>query len=69
MRCRPLRAIMLSMTRPITSSKILLVACRRDPSFPEELAPVRRYRLARVALDGRTLSPQLRPGELRPACD
>ncbi|HEY5316456.1 MAG TPA: hypothetical protein VIJ20_00645 [Solirubrobacteraceae bacterium] len=42
------------MTRPLTASRVLLVADRRE--MPSELrtAPLRRYRLARLRLDGRT---------------
>jgi hypothetical protein len=47
------RPIMLSMTRPTASSKVLLVADRRaDPGEPG--APnIRRYRLARLRFDNR----------------
>jgi hypothetical protein len=41
------------MIRPVTSSKVLLVADRRVPSSPPEATPVRRYRLARLRLDSR----------------
>jgi hypothetical protein len=45
--------IMLPMTRPITASKVLLVADRRAASQGRQTVPIRRYRLARVRLDGR----------------
>jgi hypothetical protein len=41
------------MTRPLTASRVLLVADRRE--LPSELraAPLRRYRLARLRLEDR----------------
>jgi hypothetical protein len=45
---------MLSMTRPVTSSKVLLVEDRREASTDASVAPLRRYRLARLRLDGRS---------------
>ena len=39
------------MTRPVTASKVLLVADRRTPSSPRESAPVRRYRIARLRFE------------------
>lgn len=44
---------MVAMNRPLTASRVLLVADRRE--LPSELraAPLRRYRLARLRLDGR----------------
>jgi len=44
---------MLVMARPIPSSKVLLVADRRTAMSKRDAAPVRRYRLARMRLDGR----------------
>ncbi|HUA45101.1 MAG TPA: hypothetical protein VMA77_07730 [Solirubrobacteraceae bacterium] len=41
------------MTRPITASKVLLVADRRAPSQSRQTVPVRRYRLARLRFDSR----------------
>jgi hypothetical protein len=40
--------MMLAMTRPISSSKLVLLEDRRAGSEPSSGAPVRRYRLARV---------------------
>jgi len=40
------------MTRPVTSSKVLLVEDRRVPQAPAP-TPVRRYRIARLRLDSR----------------
>jgi hypothetical protein len=51
-------AIMLAMTRPLTSSsKVLLVADRRLDATEPPTAPVRRYRLARLRFDGRPTGP------------
>jgi hypothetical protein len=62
-------AIMLVMTRPITSSKLLLVADNR-PATPERITvPVRRYRLARLRLDGRSLDSALRFEHLKRVFD
>jgi hypothetical protein len=45
--------IICAMAHPLTSSRVLLVADRRElPSKPRS-APLRRYRLARLRLDGR----------------
>jgi hypothetical protein len=46
------RPIMLSMTRPASSSKVLLVKDRRSEQS-ESAAVVRRYRLARLRFDSR----------------
>jgi hypothetical protein len=45
------------MTRPATSAKVLLVADRRFAAADAETdsAPVRRYRLARLRFEGRTI--------------
>jgi hypothetical protein len=45
------------MPRTITSSKVLLVADRRAASSGPAAAPVRRFRLARLRLDGRAAAP------------
>ena len=50
---RILTAIMLAMTRPLTSSKVLLVAERRQAAAGPGVVPVRRYRLARLRFAGR----------------
>jgi hypothetical protein len=44
--------IMLAMTRPIRSSKVLLVADRRPVSTAPGVPAMRRYRLARVRPEG-----------------
>jgi hypothetical protein len=45
--------IMLAMTRPLTASKVLLVADRRTAPGSRRDTPIRRYRLARLRLDSR----------------
>jgi hypothetical protein len=45
------RPIILAMTRPVTPSKVLLVADRRTAATRGESAPVRRYRLARLRFE------------------
>ena len=45
--------MILSMTHPPTSSRVLLVADRRSEAEMAGGAPIRRYRLARLRLDGR----------------
>jgi hypothetical protein len=48
-----LGAIISAMTRPLTSSKVVLVADRRMDGSQPGAVPVRRYRLARLRFDGR----------------
>ena len=40
------------MTRPATSSRVLLVEDRRGGGSAPAIVPVRRYRLARLRFDG-----------------
>lgn len=47
------RTIILTMIRPFTPSKVLLVADRRAAPSAGGSPAVRRYRLARLRLDGR----------------
>ena len=47
------RPMMLSMTRPAISSKLLLVKDRRRELVEPGAAVVRRYRLARLRFDSR----------------
>jgi hypothetical protein len=44
--------MILAMTRPATSSRIMLLEDRRGGSSTPESKPVRRYRLARLRFDG-----------------
>ena len=53
MRNRAQMPIILAMTRPVTASKVLLVADRRTVPVSRRDTPIRRYRLARVRLDSR----------------
>lgn len=53
----PVARIMLAMTRTITPSKVLLVADRRATSSGPGDVPLRRFRLARLRLDGRAAGP------------
>lgn len=49
-------SIILAMTRPAPSSKVVLLEDRRGGAAPADGAQVRRYRLARLRLDGPTAS-------------
>jgi hypothetical protein len=60
---------MLDMTHPITSSKVLLVADQRSEREESGGAPVRRYRLARLRLDGRPAGPEARFEHLKRVFD
>jgi hypothetical protein len=48
---RPAQPIILPMPRPLTASKVLLVADRRPAAATRDPAPVRRYRIARLRFD------------------
>ncbi len=60
--------MILAMTRPIRSPRLLLVADPRPASLEPGL-PVRRYRLARLRLDGRSPEPELRFEHLKRVFD
>jgi hypothetical protein len=45
------------MTRPVTSEKVVLIEDPRRTSAEPDGAPLRRYRLARLRLDGRSQDP------------
>lgn len=62
-------AMMLAMTRPTTPSKLLLVADPRPVSPDSDAAPVRRYRLARLRLEGREQEPARRYEHLKRVFD
>jgi hypothetical protein len=47
------------MDRPLTSSKLLLVADHRMGTARPTATPIRRYRLARLQLDGRPARPAM----------
>ncbi len=57
------------MTRPLTSSKVVLVEDRRAASDIERSAPLRRYRLARLQLGGRSNEPRSRFDHLKRVYD
>jgi hypothetical protein len=57
------------MTRPIRSSKVLLVADRRAPRMQAGGPPVRRYRLARLRFDERPADPAFRFEHLKRVFD
>jgi hypothetical protein len=61
--------IILAMTRPVTSSKVLLVADRRPASTESTAVPVRRYRLARLRFDSRSADPASRFEHLKRTFD
>ncbi len=48
----------LAMTRPITASRVVLVADRRELPSDIRTAPLRRFRLARMRLDDRDAAPR-----------
>jgi hypothetical protein len=57
------------MTRPVTSAKVVLVEDRRVTSSEAGSAPLRRYRLARLRLDGRSADPASRFEHLKRVYD
>jgi hypothetical protein len=60
---------MLAMSRPTTSSKLLLVADPRPSSSEPSMVPVRRYRLARLRIEARSIDPALRFEHLKRVYD
>jgi hypothetical protein len=60
---------MLVMSRPITSSKLLLVADPRPASPEPGTVPVRRYRLARLRFEARSADPAHRFEHLKRVYD
>lgn len=61
--------MMLVMTHPITSSKVLLIADRRGTSPAGPSARVRRYRIARLRFEGRSPEPAARFEHLKRVYD
>lgn len=61
--------IMLAMTAPSRSSKVLLIADRRTAADPSPAPGVRRYRLARLRFDPRPAAPQARFEHLKRVFD
>jgi len=66
---RAAATIMAVMLRPISSSKVLLVADRRVTPPDNGGTPLRRYRLARLRLDDRSTGPAYRIEHLKRARD
>jgi hypothetical protein len=60
MRALGARAIMLAMTRPVASSKLVLIEQRRLAPAVDRDTRLRRYRLARVQLGRRSNDPASR---------
>jgi hypothetical protein len=54
------RIIITAMTRPAPSSKVILLEDRRGGSGASPAAPIRRYRLARLRLEGHPTAPERR---------
>jgi hypothetical protein len=52
--------MMLAMTRPTHSSKLVLIEDRRCPAPGPGSVPVRRYRLARLRFEDRPADPASR---------
>lgn len=61
--------MILAMTRPDTSSKVVLVEHRRETPSEPGVTAVRRYRLARLRIDGRSQDPGSRFEHLKRAYD
>ena len=57
------------MTRPASSSKVVLVTDRRPASAAQSGSPLRRYRLARLRLDRRLSQPDSRFEHLKRVYD
>lgn len=58
-----------TMTRPTTSSKVLLLGDRRGEADTSAGTPIRRYRLARLRFDGRPTAPGTRFDHLKRVYD
>lgn len=63
------RVILCDMTRPDPSSKVVLVEDRRASDSESGFASVRRFRLARLRLDGRSPEPASRFEHLKRVYD
>jgi hypothetical protein len=61
--------IMRAMTRPASSSKLMLLEDRRGGTATPGSARVRRYRLARLRLEGRPAGSQKRFDYLKRSYD
>ena len=59
--------MIITMSSPTPSSKVMLVAHRRHDPSPDGTPAVRRYRLARLRFDPRPSDPQTRYEHLKRA--
>ena len=69
MRGLALAPIILAMTRPITSSRVVLVEDRRSSAPEPSAVSVRRYRLARLRFESRDSGPDSRFEHLKRVFD
>jgi hypothetical protein len=69
MRDLPAAGIISAMTRPHMTSKVLLVADRRDAAAAPGAVPVRRYRLARLRFESRSVASGTRFDHLKRVYD
>jgi hypothetical protein len=69
MRALGRQSIMFAMRSPELSGKVVLVADRREPSGVPTGTGLRRYRLARLRLDGRSHDPAARFEHLKRVFD
>jgi hypothetical protein len=58
-----------AMTRPAPSRRILLIADRRTQTSEAPLAPIRRYRLAKLRVESRPTAPASRFADLKRVYD
>jgi hypothetical protein len=63
------RAIILAMTAPATSTRVLLLEERRAQAADASSAPIRRYRLARLRFEPRAAAPASRFDHLKRVFD
>jgi hypothetical protein len=57
------------MTRPVTSTRVLLLEERRAQAEDASSAPIRRYRLARLRFEPRSAAPASRFDHLKRVFD
>jgi hypothetical protein len=60
---------MIAMTRPVTSTRVLLLEERRAQAEAASSAPIRRYRLARLRFEPRSAAPASRFDHLKRVFD
>jgi hypothetical protein len=61
--------MIIAMTRPDSSSKLVLIEQRPETPSEPGVTAVRRYRLARLRLDGRSANPASRFDHLKRVYD